>query len=556
MRNPANMHRHREVNPSSLLATLLTTIAALMVNLAVVRDAKAATPNARIDLATRDGAALVMGEWRYADAEPARATHRAPDANGQPTGAAVSTWDIRPHAGNNGFDDSAWPVIAADSLAQRRGNGRVSFNWYRIRLTIPERVGSFDTRGSTVELVTSIDDYAEVWVDGELPRATGQSGGSVVKGWNGVNRLIIGRNVKPGQQIQLAVFGINGPLSDPPANFIWMREAALDFYGGTATDAEPRSVTPQEVNLRVTRLDPAIDAIVPSNPKLFKLAEGFLFTEGPVWQRDMGRLLFSDPNANRIYAYDGNKAELTVFREPSGYEGTNIDDYHQPGSNGLTIDAQGRLTIDQHGNRRVIRLEPDGRVTVLADRFNGKRLNSPNDLVYRRDGSLYVTDPPFGLPKVFDDPARETPFSGVYRVAGGKVTLLTRDLTGPNGIAFSPDEKFLYVSNWDPKRKVILRYPVLRDGSLGSATVFADMTQQIPGDEALDGLKVDVSGNLYATTPEGLRIYAADGRHLGTITAPRPIHNIAWGGSDGRTLYLCARDRLYRITLNVEGVRP
>jgi gluconolactonase len=542
------------------IAALPTTVASLALGFATSGIVQAATPSAtptaRIDLATREGAALVKGEWRYADAELVRVAHRAPDSGGQPNGAPVSTWDIAPRAGDNGFDDAAWPVIAADSLAQRRGAGRVSFNWYRIRITIPERIGDFTTHGATVEFVTSLDDYAEVWVDGELPRATGQSGGSVVQGWNGVNRLVLGRNLKPGQRIQLAVFGINGPLSDPPANFIWMREAALEFHAGTPADAEPKAVTPQEVNLRVTRRDPAIDAIVPSNPKLFKLAEGFQFTEGPVWQRDASRLLFSDPNANRMYAYDSRKAELSVFREPSGYEGKDIAEYRQPGSNGLTFDARGRLTIDQHGNRRVIRIEADGHTTVLADRYGGKRFNSPNDLVYRRDGALYLTDPPFGLPKGFDDPRKETPFSGVYRVANGKVTLLAKELTGPNGIAFSPDEQFLYVSNWDPQRKVILRYPVLRDGTLGTASVFADLTQEIPGNEALDGMKVDVAGNLYATTPEGLRIYAPDGRHLGTITAPRPIHNIAWGGTDGRTLYLCARDRLYRIALNIEGIRP
>jgi gluconolactonase len=467
----------------------------------------------------------------------------------------VQTWDIEPRAGGADFNDASWPTLPAGTLAQRRGNGKLSFNWYRIALTIPAQVGGFDTRGSTVEFSTSLDDYAEVWVDGELPRATGQSGGSVIQGWNGTNRLVIGRNVQPGQKIQLAVFGINGPLSDPPANFIWMRQALLSFRAGVPADAEPRAVTPQEVNLRVTRLDAALDAIVPSNPKLFKLAEGFQFTEGPVWLSATQRLLFSDPNANRIYAYDTATAALSVFREPAGYEGADIAEYHQPGSNGLTLDPQGRLTINQHGNRRVLRIEADGSSTVVADRYHGKRLNSPNDLVYRRDGSLYFTDPPFGLPHVFDDARKQLPFSGVYRVHKGRVTLLSQELKGPNGIAFSPDEQWLYVSNWDSTRKVILRYPVRRDGTLGPASVFADMTAELPGEEALDGMKVDTAGNLYATAPDGLRIYASDGRHLGTITAPRPIHNIAWG-DDGRTLYLCAQDRLYRIALLIEGVRP
>jgi len=334
-----------------------------------------------------------------------------------------------------------------------------------------------------------------------------------------------------------------------------MRLAQVEMYAGTPQSQQPQAVVPQEVNVSITRVKPAINHIVPANAKIFKLAEGFKFTEGPIWLNDSQQLLFSDPNANRIYQYDARTATLSVFREPSGYAGNDVAGYGQPGSNGLTLDKQGRLTINQHGNRRVIRVEQDGRETVLADRYQGKRLNSPNDLVYKSDGALYFTDPPFGLPKFFDDPHKELSFSGVYRAVNGKVTLLTNELTGPNGLAFSPNEKYFYVDNWDPARKVVLRFPVQHDGSLGKSEVFADMTQEIPGDEALDGLKVDVEGNVYVAAPDGVRIYSAAGEHLGTITAPRPVHNMAWGG-DGRTLYLCARDRLYRIELLVPGIAP
>ena len=521
------------------------------------REAAASdSAGATIDLATAEGVAQVNGAWRYRDVELQRVEHRSPDSSGQPTGIAQPAWDIDPHAGQADFDDSHWQVIAPDTLAQRRGHGRLSFAWYRIVVTIPPRVADFQTAHATVTLDTSIDDYAEVWVDGELPRAVGQSGGSVIQGWNGVNHLVIGRNVKPGQKIVLAIFGINGPLSDPPANFIWLRLAKLSFHAGDADAGEPIAVPPQEVNVRVTRLDDAIESIVPANAKLYKLAEGFQFTEGPVWIANHQRLLFSDPNANRIYAYDTASAALSVYREHSGYEGADVADYGQPGSNGLTVDRQGRLTINQHGNRRVVREEAGGTLRVLADRYRGKRLNSPNDLVYRSDGSLYFTDPPFGLPRAFADPRKELGFSGVYRAAGGKVTLLSRELTGPNGIAFSPDERFLYVDNWDPQHKVVLRFPVKPDGSLGQRQVFADLTGELPGEEALDGMKVDVQGNLYVTAPDGVRIYSPAGTHLGTITAPRMVHNIAWGGADGRTLFLCARDRLYRIDLKLVGVRP
>ena len=202
-----------------------------------------------------------------------------------------------------------------------------------------------------------------------------------------------------------------GPLSDPPTNYIWMRLAKLSFSRPDAATAGPIAVEPQEVNVHVERLDPSIDGIVPPNAKLYKLAEGFKFTEGPIWIRKDGHLLFSDPNANRIYAYDPQGAALSVYREHSGYEGADIADYGQPGSNGLTVDRQGRLTINQHGNRRIVRLEADGSLTVLASSFHGKRLNSPNDLVYKSDGSLFFTDPPFGLPKFFEDPRKELAFS-------------------------------------------------------------------------------------------------------------------------------------------------
>ncbi|MBI3529761.1 MAG: SMP-30/gluconolactonase/LRE family protein [Betaproteobacteria bacterium] len=313
------------------------------------------------------------------------------------------------------------------------------------------------------------------------------------------------------------------------------------------------AIPPHEVNIEVERLDPEIDRIVSQNPKLFKLADGFQFTEGPVWVRDGGYLLFSDPNANTIYKYTRAGA-LSVFRSPSGYEGADIAEFGQPGSNGLTVDRQGRLTFDEHGNHRVSRLERDGTITVLADNYQGKRLNSPNDLVIKSDGAVYFTDPPFGLPKFFDDARKELPYSGIYRIKDGMLALLSADLTGPNGIAFSPDEKHLYIGNWDEKNKVVMRYPVNRDGTLAPGEVFFDMTAA-PGEDALDGIKVDAEGHLYVSGPGGLWILAPDGRHLGTIRGPKHAHNMAWG-DDGNTLYLTAQSALYRLPLKVQGIRP
>jgi gluconolactonase len=358
--------------------------------------------------------------------------------------------------------------------------------------------------------------------------------------------------VKPGQRIQLAILGANGPLSNPPGNFIWVRSVSLDFYKAARFEAARDWVG------EVVRKDAALDAIVPSGARLEKLATGFSFTEGPVWvpRKDGtdGHLLFSVPNDNLIYRMTAD-GETSVFRAKSGYSGFNIGEYHQPGSNGLTLDKQGRLTIDQHGNRRVIRVEPRGNITVLADSYDGRRLNSPNDLVYKSDGSLYFTDPPFGLPKAFDDPRKELPFSGVYRVADGRVQLVASDLDAPNGLAFSPDEKYLYVDNWNEKKKVVMRYPVKPDGTLEKGTVFFDMTF-VPGETALDGLKVDQAGHVYVCGPGGLWVISPDGRHLGTIKPPEEPHNMAWGDDDGKTLYITALGSIYRIRTNVAGIRP
>jgi gluconolactonase len=516
-------------------------------------DAPTGKPDAVIDLATQEGVDLVKGQWRYSDTKIIQVDFKAAGPDKQPTGKPIKTYDVAPHAGGTDFDDSKWEPLDPTTLEARRSTGRLCFNWYRINVSIPSRVNGVDLTGATAVFETSIDDYAEIWVDGEMSRALGQSGGSVIKGWNAPNRLIMNRSVQPGQKIQLAIFGVNGPLSNPPTNYIYMREAKLEFYrGGVA----PVAITPSEVNVEIIRKDPALDAIVPPNPKIFKLAEGFKFTEGPVWDRKGGNLLFSDPNNNTIYKYspEGN-GQLTVFREKSGYEGADIAEYGQPGSNGLTFDREGRLTINQHGNHRVVRVEPDGQLTILADKFEGKRLNSPNDLVYRSDGTLYFTDPPFGLPKFFNDPRKELPFSGVFAVKDGNLKLVTKDFTGPNGIAFSPDEKYLYIGDWDEKKKVVMRYEVQADGSVKNGKLFFDMTKA-PGEDALDGMKVDKAGNLYVSGPGGLWIISPPGKHLGTIIPPKHPHNFAWGDADGKTLYLCARGGLYRMRLNIEGIRP
>jgi gluconolactonase len=538
--------------PACAMAACLAapTLAAAVPTLGTAQatvDLPVVLPAAVVDLRTAEGAALVQAQWRYSDVKVIEVGHHAAGPDLRPSGPPNRTNDIRPHAEAVDFDDTTWEPLEPAALETRRSNGRLAFNWYRTKITLPRTVGGFDVTGGTVVFELVIDDYAEIWVDGKLPLVLGQTGGELIKGFNAPNRVVLTRDARPGQQIQLAVFGINGPVSSPPVNFIWVRSATLDFYRPGQVGAS--AATPA----KIVRLDPSLDRILPRGTTVEKLAGGFQFIEGPVWHPD-GYLLFSDPNANTIYRWtpDGS---VSVFRSKSGYTGVDIGEYHQPGSNGLTLDRNGLLTIDEHGNRRVTRLERTGKITVLADRYDGKRLNSPNDLVYRSDGTLYFTDPPFGLPKAFDDPRKELPFSGVYMAKDGRVTLLTKELSGPNGIAFSPDERYLYVDNWDLERKVLMRYEVNGDGTIANGKVFYDFTRD-PEPVALDGIKVDQQGNVYVSAPGGVWILSPAGKALGRIVPPEHDANFTFGDGDGKSLYLTASTGLYRVRVSVPGIRP
>ncbi|HKD41801.1 MAG TPA: SMP-30/gluconolactonase/LRE family protein [Myxococcaceae bacterium] len=533
------------MNHLALISSLLGLAWSAAAPAPTVMDPPAGRPDAVVDLGTREGARLVKGTWRYSNTRIVEVDAKGPGPDLKPSGAPIKTYDYLPKAGAADFDDSQWEVLDAATLEQRRSTGKLCFNWYRINITIPERIGRFDPTGAAVAFEVVIDDYAEVWVDGKLPLVLGQAGGQVVKGFNAPNRVILSRNAKPGQLIRLAIFGMNGPISASPDNFIWIKSATLDFYKPVERKAPSEGT--------IVRKDPSLDEIVPASATIEKIAEGFQFTEGPVWHPD-GYLLFSDPNNNVIYRWTPD-GQVSIYRTKSGYKGFDIGEYHQPGSNGLTLDREGRLTVNEHGNRRVTRLEKNGVVTVLADRFEGKRLNSPNDLVYRSDGALYFTDPPFGLPKVYDDPRKELPYSGVFCLFKGKLHLVSKDLLGPNGLAFSPDEKYLYVDNWDVKKKIVMRYEVAPDGALSNGKVFFDMTSA-PGEEALDGMKVDLAGNLYVSGPGGVWIISPQGKHLGMIQPTQLPANMAWGDEDGRTLYMTARTAVYRVRLNIAGVRP
>ncbi|MBN1441221.1 MAG: SMP-30/gluconolactonase/LRE family protein [Planctomycetes bacterium] len=304
----------------------------------------------------------------------------------------------------------------------------------------------------------------------------------------------------------------------------------------------------------VERIDPSIGELIPPDARIEVLASGFEWTEGPVWIPARQEVLFSDIPRNSIFAWSEARG-ARLFLRPSGFSG-GLEREGEPGSNGLLLDAGGHLVICEHGDRQVTRLEKDGVTrTVLAGHFGGKRLNSPNDAVFRSDGSLYFTDPPYGLPKGFQDPAREIDFCGVYRVSpAGEISLLTADMTRPNGIGFSPDEKTLYIANSDPRRAVWMAFPVADDGALGEGRVFFDATRWVGELKGLpDGLAIDEKGNLFATGPGGVLVLAPDGTHLGTIATGEATSNCTFG-DDGRTLYITADMHLCRIRTNTKGL--
>ena len=306
----------------------------------------------------------------------------------------------------------------------------------------------------------------------------------------------------------------------------------------------------------VQRLDPALDKLIPAGARIEKVTGNLQFAEGPVWVRNGGYLLFSDIPANAILKLT-SAGEITAFRKPVFARA--FPDGVQIGTNGLTLDRQGRLIACEHGNRRVSRTEKDGRITTLADRYEGKRLNSPNDLVCKRSGDIYFTDPNSvarnNPPDPNNDFKTELDFNGLYRIpAAGKLELMVKDMPYPNGLAFSPDEKKLYVANSRPG-KFWMVYDIQPDGNPANGKMLLDATNA-PGDGVPDGMKVDSAGNLYATGPGGIWIVSPQGKHLGTIVLPEIPANCAWGDADGKTLYMTARTGLYRIRLNVTGARP
>jgi gluconolactonase len=316
--------------------------------------------------------------------------------------------------------------------------------------------------------------------------------------------------------------------------------------------------------VKLDKLDATIDHIVPAGAKLERVATGFKWTEGPLWIKD--RLYFAEIPSNSIRVWTPGKG-VEIFLQPSGYKGSTPYGGPEPGTNGMTLDVHGRLTAAGHAQRDIFRLEsldPKAQQTVLADSYQGKKLNSPNDVVYKSDGSAYFTDPPYGLRTQQDnDPEKQLKMNGVYRIphalaqkpgsepARGELQLLVTDLTRPNGIAFSPDEKYLYVNNSQPK-KLWMRYTVKPDGTVRDAKLLYDATaDNRPG--VPDGMKVDMEGNIYSAGPGGIWIISPEGKPIGTILVPGRTSNVAWAGPDRKTLYVTGSEGIFRVHLNIAG---
>ena len=301
----------------------------------------------------------------------------------------------------------------------------------------------------------------------------------------------------------------------------------------------------------IQRDDPLFDRLVPQGATIEKLADGFDWAEGPVWIKEEGCLLFSDIPKNSIFKWKEGSG-ISLYLKPSGYAGSKPRG-GEPGSNALLRDSAGNLVLCEHGDRRVSRLNKAKEHTTIAGSYQGKRLNSPNDAVFKSNGDLYFTDPPYGLEKNWDDPARELDFCGVYRVTpDGVVTLLTKDMSRPNGIAFSPDEKTLYVANSDPAKPVWMAFDVQADGTIANGRVFFDSTPWTKKKGLPDGMKLDEHGNLFATGPGGVHVFTPDGKHLGSIDPGVATANCGWG-DDGSTLYMTADKNLCRIKLTTKG---
>jgi gluconolactonase len=532
---------------NKIFCTFLAVLVGLVSIAQETRELAVYRPLSVIDLKNNGSASLVNAQWMVREAAINPVSFNAPGPSKTdplllyPTGNKINTHNIFPNITDVEFNDKNWQKVNASDLEQRKGSGKLSFVWYKTSVTVPEQIDGNVITGNTIYFEITADDYSEIYVNGKQNKQFGQTGAGVISGFNARNRLPLTTNAKPGEKFDIAVLVINGAVGNEPDNYVWIRNAVLDIYKPDLFNNEKTG--------KIYKIENGLDNILSTTANVEKLADGFSFTEGPVWHPD-GFLLFSDPNLNVIYRYNPINKNITIYQSHSGYTGTDIGSLGQPGSNGLAIDPEGRLVVCQHGNRQLIRHELKGPVTILADKVDGKRLNSPNDVVIKSDGTIYLTDPPYGLSKNYQDAKKELDYQGVIMIKNGRVTTVAKDCGGPNGIAFSPDEKYLYVSNWDIRdihhTKDIWRYEVQEDGTLKNGKVFYSFNYTLD-DEALDGLKVDNAGNIFSSAPGGVYILDANANLLGKIECPERPANMAWGDADGKTLYLTAHTGLYKI---------
>jgi gluconolactonase len=357
-----------------------------------------------------------------------------------------------------------------------------------------------------------------------------------------------------------------GPLPLPGENMIrLLTTAAASLLAGSAAIAQCAG------DQAVVRLDPALDALVSPDAKVELVKGGFGFTEGPVWVQngESGYLLFTDIPGNVIYKLTPQDGQASVFLYNAGYNGSDVwrwggiqnngrdrsdprfEEFAMIGADGLTLDRQGRVIIATFAGRSLVRLESDGKRTVLADSYEGKRFNGPNDVVVKRDGAIYFTDTYGGLRLRDKDPRKELAFNAVFLWKDGKLTLLIKDMPATNGLAFSPDEKYLYVNG--SRDNYVRRYEVLPDDTLTNGRMFIDMSKETERG-ITDGLRVDTKGNLYETGPGGVWVISPEGKHLGTIRTPEQSTNVGFGDADKRTLYIAARTSIYKIRVNTPGI--
>jgi gluconolactonase len=317
---------------------------------------------------------------------------------------------------------------------------------------------------------------------------------------------------------------------------------AASTWDATAADATAPA--------RIERLDPALDALIAPGADIDRVATGFKFTEGPMWRQ--GRLWFSDLRDDKVLAVTPDGKVEVLLQHAGGLNPFPIDSYR--GSNAMATDKDGSVLLAQHGGRRIVRLDARLTPSTVVDKYQGKRLNSPNDLVFAPDGSLWFTDPPFGLAGMDKDPAKELPFNGVFRYSSGKLDAVITDLPLPNGLAFSPDGQTLYVANYGPERYV-KAYDIARDGSIAGSRVLIQYGNEETRPGGPDGLKVDSAGNVWTTGPGGIRIVTPRGKVLGQIVLPEVAANLAFA-EDGKTAYITASSSIYKLKLTTPGNMP